>query len=110
MGKVEVIRRMLSAGMAKDMLDFVEGESRYLSEASGSVPQDPELKRICIMVVHHLRFLAEFGSDVSVQSYDGRMYRSYPDEFDGWLSEGAPGISEIDIRGYMKENPFGENE
>ncbi|WP_124658726.1 hypothetical protein [Burkholderia anthina] len=110
MGKVEIIRLMLRAGRAKDMLDFVEGESRYLSEASGGVPQDPELKRIWIMVVHHLRFLAEFGSDVSVQSSGGRVYRSYPDEFDRWLSAGAPGISEVDIKRYVEENPFDESE
>ncbi|MCA8310865.1 hypothetical protein LGM90_20355 [Burkholderia sp. AU28942] len=110
MGKVEIIRSMLRAGRAKDMLDFVEGESRYLSAASGGVPQDPELKRIWIMVVHHLRFLAEFGGDVLVQTSGGRVYRSYPEEFDKWLSAGAPGISEIDIKRYVEENPFDEGE
>jgi hypothetical protein len=108
MEKAEIIKRMLSAGRAKDMLDFVDGESPYLSDASGGVPQDPELKRIWILVVHHLRFLAELGNSVSVQSTDGRLYGPYPDEFDRWLSAGAPGISEIDINRYIVENPLNE--
>ncbi|NIE55141.1 MULTISPECIES: hypothetical protein [unclassified Burkholderia] len=108
MEKIEVIKLMLSAGRAKDMLDFVEGESPYLSDASGGVPQDPEFKRIWIMVVHHLRFLAEFGNGVSVQSSGGKVYRPYPDEFDRWLSAGASGISEIDIKRYIEENPLGK--
>ncbi|MGU3780326.1 hypothetical protein [Burkholderia metallica] len=75
MGKLEIIRLMLSAGRAKDMLDFVEGELPYLSGASDGVPQDPGLKRIWIMAVHHLRFLAEFGSGMSIQSSDGKVCR-----------------------------------
>jgi len=108
MEKVEIIRLMLSVGRAKDMLDFVEGESPYLSDASDGVPQDPELKRIWIMVVHHLRFLVEFGNGESVQSAGGKVYGPYPDEFDRWLSLGAPGISEIDIKRYIDENPMDE--
>lgn len=108
MDKIEIIRLMLDAGRAKDILAFVEGESPYLSDASDGVPQDPELKRIWIMVVHHLRFLVEFGSGTSVQSSGGKIYSSYPDEFERWLSAGAPGISELDIERYITENPLRE--
>ncbi|WP_129590582.1 hypothetical protein [Stutzerimonas stutzeri] len=105
MGKVEIIRALIDSGRAKDVLDFVEGESKYISDKSEGVPQTKELRRIWVLVVHHLRFISEFGN-ASAATKDGKYLITYPQEFELWLDAGAPGISDQDIREYLKENPL----
>ena len=105
MGKVEVIRTLIDSGRAKDVLDFVEGESKYISDKSEGAPQARELRRIWVLVVHHLRFISEFG-DIPATTKNGRYLFAYPQEFELWLNAGAPGISDQDIREYLKENPL----
>ena len=61
MKKSEIIKKMMESGRAGDLLDFVEGDSVYISDASEGAPQNPELRRIWVLIVHHLRFVSEFG-------------------------------------------------
>lgn len=105
MDKVEIIRSLIDCGRFKDILDFVEGESKYISESSGGAPQDKNLRRIWILVVHHLRFLSKFGNVSEVMKGD-KCFTAHSKEFELWLDAGAPGISEQDLRDYLKENPL----
>jgi hypothetical protein len=106
MNKVEIILMLLNSGRVRDVLEFVEGESPYLSDASEGAPQSPELRKIWIMMVHHLRYLANFGDGSSIQIHEGKIYRPYPEEFDAWIKAGAPGIAEQDMKKYFDENPL----
>lgn len=106
MEKTEIIRRLIDAGRARDVLEFVEGDSPYISETSPGAPQEPELRRLWILVVHHLRFISEFGI-LAVREYkDGRCLTAFPDEFEQWLQVGAPGISNDDIGAFLRDHPL----
>lgn len=105
MDKVEIIRALIDSGRAKDVLDFVEGESEYISDKSEGAPQTRELRRIWVLVVHHLRFVSEFGN-IPAATKNGKRLIAYPQEFELWLDAGAPGISDQDIREYLKGNPL----
>ncbi|WP_139199131.1 hypothetical protein [Pseudomonas panipatensis] len=106
MGKVEAIKALISFGRVQDVLAFVEGDSIYISAASEGAPQSPELRRIWIMVVHHLRFISEFGNTPDKKFKDGKYLSPYPEEFEQWLDEGVPGIAEEDIQRYLEQNPL----
>lgn len=106
MDKVEIIRSLIRSGRVKDVLDFVEGDSVYISDASEGAPQSPELRRVWILVVHHLRFVSEFGNVSATQSKGGKCLSPHPEEFEAWLSAGAPGVADRDLRSYLKDNPL----
>lgn len=106
MNKIEIIRALVCSGRARDVLDFVEGDSIYISDASLGAPQDPELRRIWVMVVHHLRFVSEFGDTPTTQCKDGKYFSPHPDDFNAWLDAGAPGVADEDVMAYINENPL----
>jgi hypothetical protein len=106
MNKVECIRAMLAAGREKDLLDFVEGESTYLSDASCGAPQTAEQKRMWVLLVHHLRFLTSYGNTVTKVIDGGKYLSAHPESLNEWLDLGAPGIAEEDISAYLKANPL----
>nr|WP_298165094.1 hypothetical protein [uncultured Pseudomonas sp.] len=105
MGKVEAIKMLVSGGRAKDVLDLLEGESSYISDASEGVPQEPELRRLWIVTVHHLRFVSDFGNSAIEGEKDGKHLTPFPDEFERWLSVGAPGIAPEDIDSLLRNHP-----
>ncbi|MBD9516232.1 hypothetical protein [Pseudomonas sp. PDM22] len=106
MDKIEVIRSLMGSDRVKDVLDFVEGDSVYISDASEGVPQSPELRKVWILMVHHLRFVSEFGDISTIQQKNGKYLSPHPGEFEAWLNAGAPGIADEDLRSYLKENPL----
>ena len=106
MKKSEIIKKMMESGRAGDVLDFVEGDSVYISDASEGAPQNPELRRIWVLIVHHLRFVSEFGEVKDVQLKNGKYFSPNFDAFDKWLKEGAPGVAYEDLVAYLKDNPF----
>ncbi|BGD29196.1 hypothetical protein L4O78_006317 [Pseudomonas aeruginosa] len=106
MDKVDIIRELIRLGKVKVVLEFVEGDSVYISDASEGVPQHPDLRRIWVMMVHHLRFVSEFGDALETQCKDGKYLSPHYEEFEAWLSAGAPGIADKDLRAYLKENPL----
>ena len=106
MEKVEAIRRLISVGRARDVLAFVEGDSSYISSECGGAPQEPEYRRMWILVVHHLRFISAYGSNSPGKTKDGKYLTGFPQEFDRWLQIGAPGISSGDLAAYLKDYPL----
>lgn len=106
MEKVEAIRRLISAGRAKDVLAFVEGDSPYISNECEGAPQEPEFRRLWILVVHHLRFVSACGANSPRNIKDGKYLTDFPQEFDRWLQVGAPGISCGDLAAYLKDYPL----
>ncbi|WP_046855460.1 hypothetical protein [Pseudomonas sp. CCOS 191] len=107
MEKSELIRALIQAGRADDLLAFVEGESVYLTDASQGVPESPALRRIWVLVVTHLRFVAKYGAVTEHQVAGGQVLSPYPAEFQLWLASGAPGIALEDLRAYVREHPLG---
>lgn len=105
MGKIEAIKMLVSIGRAKDVLDLLEGESSYISDASEGVPQEPELRRLWIVTVHHLRFVSDFGNSAIEGERDGKHLTPFPDEFESWLNAGAPGIASKDIDSLLRSRP-----
>lgn len=106
MGKVEAIRALISVGRAKDVLGFVEGESPYISNASLGPTQNSESRRLWVIVVHHLRFVSEFGTSSLRGHRDGKYFTAFPEEFDQWLQAGAPGIADDDINALLNDHPL----
>ncbi|WP_092358881.1 MULTISPECIES: hypothetical protein [Pseudomonas] len=106
MEKIKLIKAMMKAGRAKDLLTFVEGESPYLTDASEGVSNALELRRNWILVVHHLRFVSIFGHEKSPQQWSGKILASYPSDFEFWLDAGAPGIAEVDLHAYLADYPL----
>jgi len=104
--KVEAIRKLISVGRAKDILDFAEGESSYISERSLGAPQEQELRRLWVLAVHHLRFVSEFGVSSSREYKGGKYLTAFPEAFDQWLQAGAPGISNEDFNAFLKDHPL----
>ncbi|MBP5133578.1 hypothetical protein, partial [Pseudomonas protegens] len=94
MKKVEAIRALIDAGRVNDVLDFVEGDSPFISDASFGVLQDLESRRLWILVVHHLRFISEFGNCSSDVDKGGKKISSFVSEFEEWLDKEAPEIAE----------------
>lgn len=106
MEKIKLIKAMMKAGRAEDLLTFVEGESPYLTDASEGVPNALELRRNWILVVYHLRFVSIFGHEKSPQQWKGKILASYPSDFEFWLGAGAPGIAEVDLQAYLADYPL----
>ena len=105
MDKVDIIRELIRLGKVKVVLEFVEGLCIYI-RCFRRVPQHPDLRRIWVMMVHHLRFVSEFGDALETQCKDGKYLSPHYEEFEAWLSAGAPGIADKDLRAYLKENPL----
>lgn len=89
MEKVEIIKALIDSGRARDILDFVEGESKYISDDSEERPQSKDFRKIWVLVVHYLRFVSEYGK-ISGATRDGKYLVPYPQEFRLWLDAGAP--------------------
>ncbi|MGE8098601.1 hypothetical protein [Pseudomonas fluorescens] len=106
MGKIETIKKLISVGRAKDVLDFVEGDSPYISEVSLGAPQEQELRRLWVIAVHHLRFVSEFGVSSSGVHKDGKYLTAFPEGFEQWLQAGAPGVADEDISAFLKDHPL----
>ena len=99
--KIDSIRFLMRKGYAKELLRLVEGESPYTTDASEGVPLDPYLRGLWIVVVHHLRFVVEFGHQEKVVQ-NGKYLSSFPNEFEQWLQAGAPGIGVEDIEACLR--------
>ncbi|UUQ65538.1 hypothetical protein NLK61_02465 [Pseudomonas fuscovaginae UPB0736] len=106
MGKVKLIEALILAERFRDVLDLLEEESVYFSGKAPIVEQGRESRRLRIMAVHHLRFLAEFGS-ASSGCFEGKRYLTpFPQDFEAWLRTGAPEVALADLEALLADHPL----
>jgi hypothetical protein len=107
MNKHEIIRDLLENGRASDLQEMMEGESKYNRGNADAIAITDKLgARSKSMALHYVRFVAKFGRAVSEAELNGKTYFARPNDFDSWLSRGAPGISEDELSNYLAENPL----
>ncbi|QXI26201.1 hypothetical protein [Pseudomonas vanderleydeniana] len=106
MGKVEIIRALMLAERFKDLLDLLEEESAYFSGKAPVEEQGQDSRRLRIMAVHHLRFLAEFGSASSGGFKGKRHLIPFPEDFEAWLRTGAPEVALKDLEALLADHPL----
>jgi hypothetical protein len=97
MNKVAAIRLLMDNGLARDVLELIEGESEFTSDESSGVPDHPDLKKLWVISVHHLRFVVEFGQGETSAVKGGKFRTPFPREFEQWLQAGAPGVASADV-------------
>lgn len=101
MHKIDAIRFLMQNGHVRELLQLIEGDSPYTTDNSEGAPHDPYLRRLWVIAVHHLRFVAEYGEREKIVC-DGKYLSSHPVEFEQWLQAGAPGIGNEDIQACLR--------
>lgn len=104
--KANLIQQSVALGRAVDILALMEGESPYTTQASTGAPTDRTLGRLWVGALHHLRFIAEFGTEGRTQVRNGRVESPLPEAFEQWLAADAPGIGMSDLADYLRNNPL----
>lgn len=107
--KADLLKIMLQHGRSKDLLQLMEGESKYTSPDSELFFQGLEESRLWHLALSHVRFVARFGLDQERVIEDGKVYRAYSEEFAKWIFLGAPGLPERDFLMYLSDNPIVES-
>lgn len=105
MDTITAIKKMVERGRSSDLLDLMQGESPYTSADSELILNGLEEKQPWRMALEHLKFIVEFGNVEGVVEKDSKFYSAYPEEFQQWLSIGAPGLVKSDLEEYLKANP-----
>lgn len=105
MNKAIAIAKIISNGRAPDLLLLMEGESIYTHPSSELVLNNLVESKLWRMALEHVRFICEFGKESGIVKKGDRIYSAYPEEFNEWLTLGAPGLVESDLRAYLNGNP-----
>jgi hypothetical protein len=103
---IEVLRNLLEKGRASDLLALLKGESKYNTDTGDDLPLDSGSSKVWRMAIAHVEFVSKFGLDKQRAEEGSKFYSAYPDDFEEWLSLGAPGITQEEIDLYLKENPM----
>ncbi|WP_227818350.1 hypothetical protein [Nitrogeniibacter aestuarii] len=88
-----LVRRILSAYGAKELLALLDGESEFTTDENPGAPQDRELARSWSVARLHLTYMIHSGrEDGEPIQVGNHAYSSYRQEFEHWLLLGAPGL------------------
>jgi hypothetical protein len=98
-----VVKRLLKE-RPKDLLDLMEGDSKYCTRAPRNIPQTKDEVYVRRMALEHVWFVSQFGSDVLEAERDGHFYSAYPEYFERWLSMGCLTLDEVALEGYLRDN------
>jgi len=93
----------MDKGFVRDVLELMEGESEFTSGESAGVPDNPDLKKLWVISVHHLRFVVEFDQGESSAVKGGKFRAPFPREFEQWLHAGAPGVASADVDACLRD-------
>src|SRR5690242_10603014 len=98
--------RWLLTNRANDLRELMEGESAYtLPSSLGISKASRDEGRAWTVALYHVRFATKFGLAQS-QVWEGtHLHSAFPEEFETWLSMGAPGISDEELTSYLHANP-----
>jgi hypothetical protein len=110
-----VIKRMLYEGRANDLLELMEGESKYsrleiLENLPGkNCTREQKMEELYItgLAVDHVRFVAKYGLSVETAIDGEKIYSARPEAFEKWLQLGCLRLNGYEIEAYLNANPFG---
>jgi hypothetical protein len=102
----KVIYDLINNNRACDLYLIVTGLSEYNRDAKGDEVMDEEEQKLWHVAMTHLEFLSKFGKDKLKAEEDGKHYYAFPEEFDNWVKQGAPGIFEDELSAYLEANPL----
>ena len=105
MEKIRLIRELLNNGKANVVYELVCGISPYSIDYVSDSHMEPHIEILWQLAIHHLEFIAKYGSETEMVKVGKRTYFSHPTEFELWLKAGAIGIAEEELRSYLKANP-----
>lgn len=103
---VEILRQMLSQDRINDLIELMEGESKYTSDSMDNMPKTEDEKMARGDALDHVRFVSKFGEDKERVIEGDMVYSSRDEEFNAWLEMGAPGIVPSELEAYLEENPL----
>ena len=69
-------------------------------------PANPKELHPTSLAFLHLEFTAKYGTDVLEAEEGDRRWFAYPEEFELWLEEGAPGLFLEELEAYVAEHPI----
>jgi len=104
MEKIQLIRALLNKGKANVVYELACGISPYSIDCAGNTHMEPQIETLWQLAIHHLEFIAKYGSEIEMIEVGERMYFPHPTEFELWLEAGAVGISEDELRSCLEAN------
>lgn len=96
----------MHAGRAQDLFELVAGISPFTISSIAVEPMSPEVVKLWQLTMTHLQFVARLGLNKNEAQEGKRWWFAYPEEFELWLKEGAPGVSVEELLAYINERPL----
>ena len=97
MEKIDIIREIISKEQYQSLYELVQGISEYNVNYDSSIKMTDSQERAWQMALAHLRFLSKYGKLSIWVEENGKRYFSYPEEFEEWLTMGAPGVTKEEL-------------
>ena len=106
-----LIRQLVQARRGEDLRQIALGVSKYCrSENDRKVVYSPATHPSGLhpasLAFMHLEFTSRYGADALQAKERGRLWFAYPQEFELWLEQGAPGLFLEELEAYVAENPI----
>ena len=109
-----IIKRMLYEGRAKDLLELMEGDSRFsrldvLENLPGkNCTREQKMEELYItgLAVDHVRFVSIYGLGVQQVIEGEKIFSARPEAFEKWLQLGCLRLNGYEIEAYINENPL----
>src|SRR5688572_12234989 len=103
---VRAIKVMLSDDRVNDLLDLMEGESKFTTGSSENMPITEEERIARGDALDHVRFVAKYGLTKERVIEGSKIYSARPEGFAKWLELGAPGIEAAELSAYLEKYPL----
>lgn len=103
---VLLVRQIMAGKRYSDLYEIVAGISKYNISSESLEEMSDEEQRAWQSVIHHLEFLSKYGDKLTMIDINGRMWFPHPEEFEGWLELGAPGVSVDELHAYLADFPL----
>ena len=103
---IKIIEKMILQERTQDLLDLLEGESKYTQDSTENIPKTEIEKVARGDALDHLNFRLKFGFNVDKVVEGNMVYSARENGFNNWLKIGAPGIEPCELTAYLQENPL----
>ncbi len=104
--KISILRQIMAAKRYAALHELVVGISKYSIAEEPSKDMNNDEQCAWQLTMHHLEFLSKYGDSSPMVEINGRKWFAHPEEFDGWLELGAPGVSLDELRAYLDDCPL----
>ena len=103
----KIVKALIDNGRAEQLNELIIGTSKYcVEEPADAVPINDENRKFWQLTMNHLHFISKHGQEKNSMEIDGYYECAYPDEFEKWMELGCPGLSQIELNEYLKDNPL----